>query len=129
MHSSGVARFAVIVNNLVRSAAVLGVPEKNSLCLCVGNFPKAVLCLLLRFRRAERELFSFDHPGEKRACGNAHGKRGRSRQQRVPLDAPSCIVQEFFRGIAALFRGTPRRSNAVPDGVGDRVRCPRSLLS
>jgi hypothetical protein len=47
----------------------------------------------------------------------------------VPLDALSCVVQEFFRSIATLFCNAPQYSDAIPDCAGDRTRCPGRLLS
>jgi hypothetical protein len=47
----------------------------------------------------------------------------------VSLDALSCVVQEFFRSITALFGSAPYYSDAVPDCIGDRARCTRRLMS
>jgi hypothetical protein len=46
------------------------------------------------------------------------------------LDALSCVIQEFFSSIAALFCGTPHYSDAILYYcVGDRTGCVGSLAS
>jgi len=47
----------------------------------------------------------------------------------VSLNALSCVIQEFFGSIAALFCGTPRYSYAIVDCIGNRAGCARSLVS
>jgi len=47
----------------------------------------------------------------------------------VSLDALSCVIQEFFGSIAALFCGTPQYSYAILDRIGNRTGCTRSLVS
>jgi hypothetical protein len=47
----------------------------------------------------------------------------------VTLDPLTCIIQEFFDGIATLFRGTPRYSYAIVNCIGNRAGCARSLVS
>jgi hypothetical protein len=47
----------------------------------------------------------------------------------VPLDALSCVIQEFLRSITALFGGTPYYSDAILDRVGNRTGCPSGLFS
>jgi hypothetical protein len=39
----------------------------------------------------------------------------------VSLDALSCVIQEFFGNSAALFCGTPHRSCAILDCIGNRA--------
>jgi hypothetical protein len=47
----------------------------------------------------------------------------------VSLDAFRCVIQEFFGSIAALFRGTPDYSYAIPYCIGNRTGCARRLVS
>jgi hypothetical protein len=47
----------------------------------------------------------------------------------VSLDALSCVVQEFFRGIATLSCGTPHYSNSILDSVANRSCGAGSLVS
>jgi hypothetical protein len=48
----------------------------------------------------------------------------------VSLDALSCVIQEFFSSIAALFRGTLHYSDAILDYcIGERTGCAGSLAS
>jgi hypothetical protein len=47
----------------------------------------------------------------------------------MPLDAPSCVLQEFFGSIAALFCHPSRRSNTIVDGAGNRTGGTGSLVS
>src|SRR5579863_3376752 len=58
-------------------------------------------------------LSSSEHPGDHRSCCEGDGKCGRNSEHRVSLDALSCVIQEFFRGIAAPLRGAPHYSHAV----------------
>jgi hypothetical protein len=74
-------------------------------------------------------LFLFDHPADQRSSAEAHGKSGRHSQHRVSLDALSCVIQEFFRGVAAPFCGTPHDSDPILDGIGNRAGCARSLVA
>jgi hypothetical protein len=39
----------------------------------------------------------------------------------VSLDALSCVIQEFFGSIAALFCGAPRYSYAIVNCIADRA--------
>jgi hypothetical protein len=74
-------------------------------------------------------LSSFDHPGEQRSCGKTCRKCRRHNEHGVALDALTCVIQEFFRSIAALFCGTPHCPCAIRDGIGNRAACARSLVS
>jgi hypothetical protein len=74
-------------------------------------------------------LFLFNHPAHEGSSGEAYGKCGRDCQHGVSLDALSCVIQEFFGSVPALLCGTPHGSDAVPNCVGDRVRCARRLVS
>jgi hypothetical protein len=47
----------------------------------------------------------------------------------VPLDALSCVIQEFFGSITALLCGTPHYSHTILDRIGNRTGCARSLVS
>ena len=77
-----------------------------------------------------RALSSFDQPADQRSRGEAYGKCGRYSQHRVSLDALSCVIQEFFSSIAALFCGTFHYSHAILYYcVGDRTGCAGSLAS
>jgi hypothetical protein len=46
----------------------------------------------------------------------------------VSLHALSCVVHEFLRSIAALFRGTLRYFDAILYCAGDAAGCTRGLL-
>jgi hypothetical protein len=86
----------------------------------------------LRFIEGFRDypdLPSSYHPADQRSCGEAYCKRSRNSQHKVPLEALSCVIQEFFGSIAALFCGTPHYSYAVLYCVGNRTGCTRSLVS
>ena len=39
----------------------------------------------------------------------------------MSLDALSCVIQEFFGSIAALFCGAPRYSYAIVNCIADRA--------
>jgi hypothetical protein len=47
----------------------------------------------------------------------------------VSLDALSCVLQEFFSGITALFCGAPHYSNTIVDGIRNRTGGTGSLVS
>ncbi|SPF41902.1 hypothetical protein SBA1_400047 [Candidatus Sulfotelmatobacter kueseliae] len=47
----------------------------------------------------------------------------------MSLDALSCVDQEFFGDIAALFCDTPHYSDAILYCIGNRTGCTRSLVS
>jgi len=81
-----------------------------------GNYPRL------------RGLSSFDHPADERSGGESHGKCRRNGEHRVALDTLSCVNQEFFRRIAALFCGAPYYSDAILDRLGNSVRGARSLV-
>jgi hypothetical protein len=74
-------------------------------------------------------LSSFDHPGDQRSCGKTCRECRRHNEHGVALDALTCVIQEFFRSIAALFCGTPHGPCAIRDGIGNRAACARSLVS
>jgi hypothetical protein len=75
------------------------------------------------------DLPSFHHPADQGSRGEANRKRRRNRECRVSLQAPGCVIQEFFGGIAALLCGAPRYTYAVLDCIGNRIGCTRSLMS
>jgi hypothetical protein len=75
------------------------------------------------------DLPSFHHPADHGSRGEAQGKRSRDGYHRVSLEALSCVIQEFFRGIAALFCGTLRYSYAILYCIGNRTGCTGSLVS
>jgi len=75
------------------------------------------------------DLPSFHHPANQCSRGDAYRKRRGNRQHRVSLDALSCVIQEFFGSIAALFCGTPHYSHAILYRIGDRAGCTRSPVS
>jgi hypothetical protein len=47
----------------------------------------------------------------------------------MPLEPVSCVVQEFFGGIATLFCGASQCSNAVLDSIGNRAGGAGSLTN
>jgi hypothetical protein len=47
----------------------------------------------------------------------------------VPLDALSCVIQEFLSGVAALFCGAPYYSNTILECIGNRAGSTRSLAN
>jgi hypothetical protein len=47
----------------------------------------------------------------------------------VSLEATSCLIQEFFAGIATLLRDMPHDSHAILYRIGNRACCARSLVS
>jgi hypothetical protein len=47
----------------------------------------------------------------------------------VPLKTMSCLVQEFFAGIATLLRGMPYGSYAILYRIGNGACCASSLVS
>jgi hypothetical protein len=75
------------------------------------------------------DLLSFHDPADQCSCGETYGKRRGDSQNQVSLDALSCVIQEFFGSIAALFRSAPRHSHAFLNCVSDRAGCARSLVS
>jgi hypothetical protein len=46
----------------------------------------------------------------------------------VSLNVLSCVIQEFFGSIAALFYGTPRYSYSIVDCIGNRAGCARRAI-
>ncbi|MGA7892923.1 MAG: hypothetical protein WCA49_06850 [Candidatus Sulfotelmatobacter sp.] len=74
-------------------------------------------------------LPSFHHPADQCSCGDAHRKGRRNSQHKVPLEALSCVIQEFLGGITALLCRTPHNSHTVLYRVGYRTGCARSLAS
>jgi hypothetical protein len=46
----------------------------------------------------------------------------------VSLEALSGVIQEFFGGVSALFRGAPYHSDAIFDRIGNRAGHSRSLV-
>jgi hypothetical protein len=75
------------------------------------------------------DLPSFHHPADQCSGGDSYRKSRRNSQQGMPLEALSCVIQEFFGCIAALFCGTPYYSYAILYGVGNRTARARSLVS
>jgi hypothetical protein len=65
---------------------------------------------------------SFDHPSDERSGGETHGECTRQGEHWMSLDALSCVLQEFFGSITALFCGAPHYSNTIIDGIGNRTR-------
>jgi len=47
----------------------------------------------------------------------------------MSLDALSCVIQEFFSGIAATLCSTPRYSHPILYCLGNRTGCTRRLVS
>jgi hypothetical protein len=74
-------------------------------------------------------LPSFHHPADQCSCREAYRKGRRNSEHKVSLDALSCVIQEFFGSIAALFCGTPHYSYAVLYCIGNRAGCTRGLVS
>jgi hypothetical protein len=92
--------------------------------------PLQTLDLLFRWTPVSvSDLPSFHHPSNQCSRGDAYRKGRRNRQHRVSLDALSCVIQEFFGSIAALFCGTPHYSHAILYQIGDRAGCTRSPVS
>jgi hypothetical protein len=76
-----------------------------------------------------RGLSSLDHPGDQSSRGETCREGRRHNEHRVTLDALARVIQKFFRGVAALFRGTPHCSCAIRDCVGNCAGCARGLVS
>jgi hypothetical protein len=75
------------------------------------------------------DLSSLYEPSQECPCRGAYGKRSRNGERKVPLKTMSCLIQEFFPGIATLLRGMPHGSYAALHRFGNRARCARSLVS
>jgi hypothetical protein len=87
------------------------------------------LCGLSSVGLSSFDLSSFDHPGDQRSRAETCRECRRHNEHRVTLDALARVIQKFFRGIAALFRGTSHCSGAIRDCIGNRAGCARSLVS
>jgi hypothetical protein len=87
------------------------------------------ILVLDRSRLTLSDLPSFQHRANQCSCRDAYRKRRRNRYHWVPLDALSCVIQQFFGGITALLCGAPHYSYAILDRVGNCTGGARSLVS
>jgi hypothetical protein len=89
------------------------------------------------FQRVSRSLLVFlssglpssHHPADQCACGDPYRQCGHNGQHRVSPEALRGLIPEFFRGITALLRGTPRYSHAILDGIANRTGGARRLAN
>jgi hypothetical protein len=75
------------------------------------------------------DLSSSRDPYDERPCRCAQGKRRRNSERKMPLEAMSRLIQEFFPSIATLLRSMLHGSYAILYRIGNRACCARSLVS
>jgi hypothetical protein len=61
------------------------------------------------------------HPANEPANDKAHRERRRRRLDGVPLDSLCCVLDDFFRDIAAVFYGTSTPSS-IASAIADVAR-------
>jgi hypothetical protein len=77
----------------------------------------------------DSDLPSFHHPSDECSCAGAYRKRRRNSERKVPLEATSRLIQEFFSSVTTVLRGMPDYSHAILYCVGNRACCARCLVS